>query len=219
MTFDCYGTLIDWEAGIRGAFRSLLERTGGARSVDVGILFELYEEEEKRVEREEYRSYREVLAETSRRVASRTGLKISERDAGFLAEDLPSWKPFEETNPALRKLGANCKLGILSNVDEDLLAGTLKHLFVPFDLIVTAEQVHSYKPGRAHFERARKIIGVESTWVHVAGSFYHDVEPAVQLAVPVVWVNRKGLALPENIPRGGVSSVRVLGELSRLFGF
>ena len=219
VTFDCYGTLIDWEAGIHGAFRSLLERTGGARNVDVSRLFELYEEEEKRVESEEYRSYREVLTETTRRVASKTGLKILERDAGFLAEDLPSWKPFEETNPALRKLSTNCKLGILSNVDEDLLAGTLKHLSVPFDLIVTAQQVRSYKPGKAHFERARKIIGGESTWVHVAGSLYHDVEPAVRLGVPVVWVNRKGLGLPGNISRSGVRLVRGLGELSGLFGF
>ena len=217
VTFDCYGTLIDWEAGIRGAFRSLLERTSGARSVEVGRLLELFEEEEKRVEREEYRSYREVLAETSRRVASKTDLKISERDAGFLAEDLPSWRPFEETNPALRNLSANCMLGILSNVDEDLLAGTLRQLSVPFDLIVTAEQVRSYKPGKAHFERARKIIGGESTWVHVAGSLYHDVEPAVRLGVKVVWVNRKGLALPRNISRGRVNSVRGLEELSGLF--
>ena len=198
----------------------MLERAGGgARKVDVGRLFELYEDEEKRVEREEYRSYREVLRETSKRVASKAGLNLSERDAEFLAEDLPTWKPFEETNPALRKLSENCRLGILSNVDEDLLAGTLRHLSATFDLIVTAEQVRSYKPEKAHFERARKIIGGESNWVHVAGSLYHDVEPAVRLGVQVVWVNRKGLALPGNISRSGLNSVRELGELAGLFGF
>lgn len=220
VSFDCYGTLIDWETGIRSAFRSLLERAGGgARKVDVGRLFELYEDEEKRVEREEYRSYREVLTETSKRVASKAGIKISERDAEFLAEDLPTWKPFEETNPALRNLSENCRLGILSNVDEDLLAGTLRHLSVSFDFIVTAQQVRSYKPRSAHFERARKIIGSESVWVHVAGSLYHDVEPAMRLGVPVVWVNRKRLPLPRAISAGPMTVVGGLGDLPGLFGF
>ncbi len=218
VTFDCYGTLIDWEAGIRGAFQALLSRTGGPPKLGSGRLFQLYEEEEKKVEKEEYRSYRGVLAETSIRVGAKVGWKLSEKDAGFLAEDLPNWKPFAETNPALGRLSQSCRLGILSNVDEDLLAGTLRHLSVPFDLIVTAEQVRSYKPGKAHFERARKIIGGESRWVHVAGSLYHDVEPAVRIGLPVVWVNRKGVALP---PLSGqqVNLVRGLGELPGLFGF
>ena len=219
VTFDCYGTLIDWEAGIRGAFQALLARTGWPSKVDLGKLFDLYEEEEKKVEKEEYRSYRKVLAETAMRVGAKGGWKLSDRDAGFLAEDLPNWKPFAETNPALDRLSGNCRLGILSNVDEDLLAGTLKHLSAKFDLIVTAEQVHSYKPGKAHFERARKIIGGESVWVHVAGSLYHDVEPAVRLGVPVVWVNRKKASLPQAFSGKPVNLVKGLVELPSLFGF
>src|SRR5262249_24748930 len=128
VTFDCYGTLIDWEAGIRGAFQAIISKAPGSRKVDSSKLFELYEEEEKRVEKEEYRSYRRVLTETVMRIGAKTGLKFTNSDAGFLAEDLPNWKPFAETNPSLGRLSGSCRLGILSNVDEDLLAGTLKHL-------------------------------------------------------------------------------------------
>jgi 2-haloalkanoic acid dehalogenase type II len=216
LTFDCYGTLIDWESGISGAFRSLLARSRSTPKVDVAKLFKLYEEEEKRVEKEEYRPYREVLAETASRVARRTGWELPLEDAGFFADDLPSWKPFEETNPALRRLSRNCELGILSNVDEDLLAGTLKHLAVPFDLIVTAEQVRSYKPGRAHFEKAKEIIG-GSAWVHVAGSLYHDIEPALGLGISAVWVNRKAQRAPPNISSRMIS-VKNLAELATSLG-
>ena len=215
LTFDCYGTLIDWETGIRGAFRKALARSGRV-GVDEGRLFELYEDEEKMVEKEEYRPYRMVLAETARRVAGKTGWEMSLEEAGFLAEDLPGWKPFEDTNPALKRFSEKFKLGILSNVDEDLLAGTLRHLSVPFDLIVTAEQVRSYKPGRAHFDRARKVIG-SSGWVHVAGSLYHDIVPAVQLGVRAVWVNRRGMTVPRNVSGRMVAVVRGLSELAGLF--
>ncbi len=217
LTFDCYGTLIDWEAGIRGAFRNMLAKKKGSPGVDDGRLFELYEEEEKRVEMEEYRPYREVLGEAAGRVAGRVGWEWSEEESGFLARDVPSWKPFQDTNATLKRLSEECRLGILSNVDEDLLAGTLKHLAVPFDLIVTAEQVRSYKPGRAHFERARKIVG-SSEWVHVAGSLYHDIMPALGLGVRAVWVNRKGLAVPGDVDGRLVGVTRSLRELPGLLG-
>jgi 2-haloalkanoic acid dehalogenase type II len=217
LTFDCYGTLIDWEAGIRGAFREMLAKKKGSHGMNDERLFELYEEEEKKVEIEEYRLYREVLAEAARRVAGRVGWELSEEESGFLAGDLPSWKPFKDTNATLERLSEKCRLGILSNVDEDLLAGTLRHLAVPFNLIVTAEQVRSYKPGRAHFDKARKIVG-SSEWVHVAGSLYHDIMPALELGVRAVWVNRKGLAVPGDVDGRLVGVTRSLRELSGLLG-
>jgi 2-haloalkanoic acid dehalogenase type II len=107
-----------------------------------------------------------------------------------LAEQLPRWDPFPDTNPALERLARKCKLGILSNVDNDLLTDTLKQINIPFDLVVTAERVRSYKPGTKHFEEAQRIIE-DRGWLHVAASLYHDIEPALKLGIKTAWVNRK----------------------------
>jgi 2-haloalkanoic acid dehalogenase type II len=144
------------------------------------------------VEAGPYKSYRQVLGETAAGVAGRLGWKLSPESAGFLAESLPSWRPFPDTNAALTRLRLRgVRLGILSNVDEDLLAGTRRHLDVPFDLVVTAEQVRSYKPGHAHFEAARLSLGPGARWLHAAQSYFHDVVPARALGIPVAWINRK----------------------------
>ncbi len=178
ITFDCYGTLIDWENGIAGAFR------------DAGVdrpreeLLRAYAEAERAVEHERYRPYREVLTESAARIAG--------RDGSFLAESLPHWQPFPDTNPALERLrGAGYKLGILSNVDDDLLAETRRHFSVDFDLIVTAQQVRSYKPAHGHFLAARAAIGGQR-WLHAAQSNFHDIAPATALGIPSAWVNRHG---------------------------
>jgi 2-haloalkanoic acid dehalogenase type II len=111
--------------------------------------------------------------------------------ASFLTESLPAWRPFEDTNPALERLrAAGLRLGILSNVDDDLLAGTRRHFTVPFELIVTAAQVRSYKPAPGHFLAARERLG-NARWLHAAQSWFHDVEPAAALGISVAWVNRK----------------------------
>lgn len=182
ITFDCYGTLIDWRAGIRAAF----ERIG----VNGDDALRAYMEIEPQVERG-YRPYRDVLRETGERIAP----------GARLAESLPSWEPFPDTNPALQRLrAAGIRLGILSNIDDDLLAGTRKHFDVEFDVIVTAQQVRSYKPGSAHFNEARKRIG-SARWLHAAQSDYHDIVPANALGVPNAWINRLGeKALPGGEP-------------------
>ena len=191
VTFDCYGTLIDWETGIQHAFEQALEGTG-LNPAQEAEMFELYQEEEKRVEdRMPYRSYRQVLALAAVAAARKFGKTVPEKLSSILAEQLPSWSPFPDTNPALERLATEYTLGILSNVDEDLLAGTLKHFTVPFDLVVTAERVRSYKPATEHFEEARGIIGADRGWLHVAASLYHDIEPASRLGINAVWVNRK----------------------------
>jgi len=191
VTFDCYGTLIDWETGIRSAFKQALEGTGLSQTQEAE-LFDLYEEEEKKIEGQmSYRPYREVLSLAASAAARKFGKNIPERLSSILAKRLPSWAPFPDTNPALERLATEYVLGILSNVDDDLLAGTLKHFTVPFDLVVTAERVRSYKPGTEHFEEARRTIGADRGWLHVAASLYHDIEPASRLGINTAWINRK----------------------------
>lgn len=214
VTFDCYGTLIDWETGIQRAFEQALEGTGLTQTQETE-LFELYQEEEKKIEGEmPYRKYSEVLALAASRAARKFGKNIPDKLSSILAEQLPTWEPFPDTNPALEKLSSEYTLGILSNVDNDLLAGTLKHLTVPFDLIVTAERVRSYKPGTEHFEEARRIIGADRGWLHVAASLYHDIEPASRLGINAMWVNRKNSS--EGRPFRGkiLREVRDLGQLA-----
>lgn len=216
VTFDCYGTLIDWETGIRDSFRRAFPEKGSP-DIEENRIFELYEEEERKVEKElPYRSYRQVLSETVSRVARKTGWELAPEQFGFLARDLPSWKPFQDTNPVLQRLVRKCRLGILSNVDDDLLSGTLKHLATPFEIIVTAEQVKAYKPSTAHFEKARKVIGDGREWLHVAGSLYHDIEPARKLGIEAVWVNRKNQPLPGNYLGSRVKQVDGLEKLAAM---
>ena len=190
ITFDCFGTLIDWEAGISAAF--LRKAAEGGVTLTREAVLEAYARHEPIVQAEAFRSYREVLGEAALRAAQDLRWFLSPREAGFLADSLPEWPPFPDTVPALKALAtAGKKLGLLSNVDNDLLAATRRrHLPVAFDLIVTAEQVGSYKPSRGHFIEARDHIG-EQSWLHAAQSYFHDVIPARSLGIPVAWVNRK----------------------------
>jgi 2-haloalkanoic acid dehalogenase type II len=182
ITFDCYGTLIDWRSGIRAAFESI--------GVDGDEALRNYMEIEPQIE-QGYRPYREVLREVGKRIAP--GVRLD--------ETLRSWKPFADTNPALERLRkSGVRLGILSNVDDDLLAETRKHFTVDFDVIVTAQQVRSYKPGHAHFIEARKRIG-DARWLHAAQSNFHDIVPANELGIPNAWINRLAeSALPGGTP-------------------
>src|SRR5262245_33959172 len=142
ITFDCYGTLIDWEAGISAAFAAAAAADGVRLNREAVLA--AYVELEPVVESEAYRPYREVLAETARRAAARLGWTISDERAAFLPVSLPDWPPFTDTNPALERLAAaGHRLGILSNVDDDLLAATRRHFTVTFEPIITAQQVRS----------------------------------------------------------------------------
>ena len=217
LTFDCYGTLIDWDTGIRTAFEKALMKTGTTPSLAAKALA-LYEKEESRLEREKpHLQYRQVLSKTVLSVAGRIGWNLEEAHSSFLAESLPTWKPFQDTNPALERLAKRHMLGILSNVDNDLLAGTMKQLQARFDILVTAENVKSYKPAFAHFEKAHELIG-DRRWVHVAGSQYHDIEPAATLGIRAIWVNRKRARLLRDYPEDQVSQVEDLNHLADLLG-
>jgi 2-haloalkanoic acid dehalogenase type II len=212
ITFDCYGTLIDWEAGIAGALRAAL--AAGGVTVDPDRVLAVYHGVEPAVQAERFQTYRDVLAESARRVAARLGWALPGGQASFLADSLPGWTPFADTNGALDRLArAGYRLGILSNVDDDLLAGSRRHFTVAFDpaLIITAQQVRSYKPGPAHFEAARARLGGQR-WLHAAQSYFHDVVPARSLGIPVAWINRKGERPPR--PSGAEAEFRSLAEFA-----
>jgi 2-haloalkanoic acid dehalogenase type II len=195
VTFDCYGTLVDWEGGLATA----LMRAAWADGVrlDRAAVIRAYMAAEREVEAGPYRPYREVLAESARGVAARLGWRFDPARASFLAESLPGWVPFPDTNASLERLRtAGYALGILSNIDDDLLAGTRRHFTVDFELVVTAQQVRAYKPARPHFEAARRVIGSRS-WLHVGQGYFHDMVPARAHGIPNAWINRNGDA-PED---------------------
>jgi 2-haloacid dehalogenase/putative hydrolase of the HAD superfamily len=214
ITFDCYGTLIDWESSIISAFQSEAAKDGVELQSDQ--IIEAYAAEEPSVESAPYRSYREVLAETASRVAAKLGWNLTVERAGFLAASLPEWQPFPDTNPALERLARRFQLGILSNIDDDLLTATRRHFTADFDLIVTAQQVKSYKPGLAHFKEAIVRAG-EKRLLHAAQSYFHDVVPTSKLGIPVVWINRKGSRVEPGAPVP-THEVRTLAELANLLG-
>ncbi len=212
VTFDCYGTLIDWETGIGEAIAAAAREDGVLLGRDQ--IVRAYHEVEPTVEAADYRPYREVLRDTAVGVAQRLGWDLAAEQARFLADSVSRWPAFADTNPALEQMKANGhKLGILSNVDDDLLGLTLNHFTVEFDLLVTAEQVRSYKPAHGHFRRAREVMG-DMRWLHTAQSYFHDIVPACELGIPVVWVNRK-VEVPMGKARAD-SEVATLNELAAL---
>jgi 2-haloacid dehalogenase len=187
-TFDCYGTLIDWNSGIR----TVLEGFFGAERAP-GLLAR-YHALEPQVQAETYRSYAEVLTITLERLATEAGLPIPEGDTGALAHSLPSWPPFPEVPRSLAELRARrWNLAILSNTDHALITASQKTLGVPFDLVVTAEDVGSYKPAHGHWQRFfERTTADREHHVHVAASLFHDVAPARELGLKIVWINRLG---------------------------
>jgi 2-haloalkanoic acid dehalogenase type II len=211
ITFDCYGTLIDWERGISEAFLEAAAADGV--TLDRKMVLAAYEQVEPLVEGEQYRSYREVLTETASRVAHMLGWPVAYERAIFLHDSLPRWRPFPDTNPALGRLGgAGYRLGILSNTDDDLIAATRKHFAVDFELVITAQQVRSYKPNPAHWLAARKHIGA-TPWLHAAQSNLHDIVPTNVLGIPNAWINRRSdTALPGGTPSYELASMAAFAE-------
>jgi 2-haloacid dehalogenase len=187
-TFDCYGTLIDWNAGIR----AVLERLWGVEQASE--LLERYHELEPQVQAEEYRSYAEVLTLTLERLAQDVGYGIPEGESGMLAQSLPTWSPFPEVPGALRELRRRgWNLVILSNSDRDLIIASEKQIGVPFDLMIVAEDVGSYKPAHGHWQRFfEATTASKEHHVHVAASLFHDIAPARELGLTSVWINRLG---------------------------
>lgn len=190
LTFDCYGTLIDWESGILAALRPILQAQGRKLN-DEGIL-ELYGVLEAQEEAGEYRPYSDILQLVIMKMGARLVFTPDAKQVRALVDSIGDWLPFSDTVAALRRLKLRYKLGIISNVDDDLFARTAKQLEVPFDAVITAQQARSYKPSIRNFELALESIGEPAGRVlHVAQSLYHDVPPAKSLGMGTVWVDRR----------------------------
>jgi 2-haloacid dehalogenase len=188
VTFDVYGTLIDWETGIYEAFAK--EAARDDFEIDRAQLIPLFHEISREIEGGSYELYAEVLRRTAIEIAKRLEWPLEPSRSGFLPDSVQRWAPFRETNTQLQKLSKKYKLGLLSNIDDKLLGQTRRHIPTDFDLVVTAQQVRSYEPEPAHFTECARRVGGKRGWVHVAASYYHDVVPCIKARVPVIWVNR-----------------------------
>jgi 2-haloacid dehalogenase len=189
LTFDCYGTMIDWETGIFSALRPILAAHG--KKISDSVLLELYSELEASAEKGEFLRYRDVLQSVVRGFGERLGFSPTDAEVRSLPESLANWQPFPDTVEALRKLKSRYQLAVISNVDDDLFASTAPKLGVVFDHVITAQQAQCYKPCIRMFELAEERIRVSrERWLHVGQSIYHDVIPAQSLGIATVWVNR-----------------------------
>ena len=189
LTFDCYGTLINWEAGILAALHKVLSAHG--KSLDDARLLTMYGDFEARAEQGPFRPYREVLESVVQQFGDQLGFTPSPQEMRSLPDSLASWRPWPDTVAALRELKTRYRLAILSNVDDDLFAATRPQLEVQFDEVVTAQQAQAYKPSMKLFELALSRINAPAHRVlHVGQSIYHDVIPAQALGLATVWVNR-----------------------------
>lgn len=192
LTFDCYGTLIDWQRGIVEALQPIVRRHG-IEAYDLDLLW-LYSTFEAPIQAENpSMRYAEVLRRVMDRFAAHLGLRLTSDDRDVLVRTLPDWPAFPDTAAALAALGASYKLCITSNIDNDLIAQTLARLGVRFDEVVTAQQLGSYKPQPAHWREAmRRMVVRREDLLHVAQSLYHDIAPAKSLGISTAWVNRYG---------------------------
>lgn len=182
VTFDCFGTLVDWRHGIATGAELLYPGRGAE-------LLELYSPHERQVQRESPGlRYRLVMAEALRRTARDAGLDLLEDDASVLAAGIPYWPAFPETAAALAELrDAGWRLALLTNCDRDIIGETQRRIRTPIDVVVTAEDVGSYKPAHGHFTHFERTFGAtRDNWVHVAQSYFHDMVPAAELEIPRV---------------------------------
>jgi 2-haloacid dehalogenase len=196
-TFDCFGTLVDWDAGVRDCLSSLWP------DGDAGALLARYHEIEPRLQLGRSVPYRQVLDESLAEIASSVGLEVPGGRASALSDSLASWPPFGETHDVLTELRERgWRLAILSNTDPDLLASSVTAIDVPVDLRVTAAEAGSYKPAFGDWETFFRESGADrARQVHVGASLFHDVEPCAKLGLPCVWIDRIGAT--SELPRAG----------------
>jgi 2-haloacid dehalogenase/putative hydrolase of the HAD superfamily len=215
VTFDVYGTLIDWEKGVAEAFQKEAARDGFTLNIDevIGHFHEISRD----IEGGSYELYAEVLRRTALEIAKRIEWPLEPSRSGFLPDSVQRWQAFKETNTQLKKFEKKFDIGLISNVDDKLLGQTRRHIPFDYDLVVTAQQVRSYKPDPAHFKEAARRIGGKKGWVHVAASLYHDVEPCIKDKIPVIWVNRKKEVL-EPGQKKPTAEVKTLLEAAKLLG-
>jgi 2-haloacid dehalogenase/putative hydrolase of the HAD superfamily len=215
VTFDVYGTLIDWESGAYDAFTKEASRDGF--TIERDELIPLFHSIQREIEAGSYELYAEVLRRTAVRISKDLAWPLEPSRSGFLPDSVARWPPFKETNAQLDRFAKKYNIGLISNIDDKLLGLTRRHFRTDFDLVVTAQQVRSYKPDPAHFTECERRIGGRRGWVHVAASYYHDVEPCLKKKVPVVWVNRHKQKL-EPGQKAPTAEVPNLREAAKLLG-
>jgi 2-haloacid dehalogenase/putative hydrolase of the HAD superfamily len=215
VTFDVYGTLIDWDSGAYDAFEREAKRDGFSLERDQVI--RLFHEVQQQIQAGSYELYAEVLRRTAVQIAKELDWPLEPSRSGFLPDSVQRWPPFKETNSVLQKIAKKHKVGLISNIDDKLLGQTRRHIPLDFDLVVTAQQVRSYKPDPAHFTECERRIGGKKGWVHVAASYYHDVEPCLKKKIPVIWVNRNKQSLESNQKKPD-AEVATLREAQKLLG-
>ena len=215
VTFDVYGTLIDWETGAFDAFSA--EATRDGFTIERDELIPLFHEVQQRIQAGSYELYAEVLRRTAVEIAKEMGWPLEPSRSGFLPDSVQRWPPFKETNSVLQKIAKKHKIGLISNIDDKLLGQTRRHIPLDFDLVVTAQQVRSYKPDPAHFTECERRIGGKKGWVHVAASYYHDIEPCLKKKIPVIWVNRSKQQLESNQKKPDIE-VSNLREAAKALG-
>ncbi len=201
LTFDCYGTLIDWEAGLTRSFEQIFGPQALSRRQE---LFETYVQIEAHIEGGAYRPYREILNEVVGRLGRRYGWKLTAKRRFLLPELLPTWAPFADTNDALKRLKKKYRLGLLSNIDRDLFARTAKQFPIAFDFVVTAQDVQSYKPALGHFHHMLEKHAEKQSTLHVAQSQCHDGRPANELGIAFAWINRYNEPADREVIASGV---------------
>ena len=194
LSFDCYGTLIDWERGILSALKPLITRQGIALSDSE--LLQLYGRFEREAQAQTpFVNYRAVLKQVLLSLRSHLKLDVRPQEENLLVESMSQWPAFPDTIAALKALKGRMRLAILSNVDNDLSQLSQAHLKVAFDWVITSEQLESYKPSENNFRYALATFGTTpGQHIHVAQSLYHDIAPATALGIKTVWVNRQGAA-------------------------
>jgi 2-haloacid dehalogenase len=206
LTFDCYGTLVDWRKGMTDALRSV----AGGRAEDLLDAYHRHEASQQATT--PFPSYRQVLHDALSLAARDLGLDLGDGQLHVLGDTMAAWPAFDETASTLNQLRSDgWRLGILSNVDNEVVRRTVDELGAPIDLVITAEDVRSYKPAAGHFETFRRHLeSPDVPWLHVACSLYHDVEPANRIGTPAVFVNREGVST------AGIDVVAVLPDLHEL---
>ena len=190
LSFDCYGTLVDWETGITTAVAGIFARHGVRKTQDE--ILALFANAEPKVQTSgEFLDYRRVLSDVMQLMAWEASIRLTPAEARTLPDSLPSWPIFPDAPAALKKLQQRYRLAIISNVDDDLFAQSEQALGIKFDAVVTSQQARVYKPSLVGFNLAQERMEVEEDrWLHVGESLYHDIGPANRLGIDSVWVNR-----------------------------
>jgi len=208
-SFDCYGTLIDWENGIYNALKIVFERHG--IEVEREGILKLYSQIEPELEKE-YKPYKVILKMAAERIFDVYGIEATDEEKEVLVRSIYTWKPFNDVKESLVEIKRYGKIAVISNTDEDIIKASIENMGIDFDFVVTAEKVKAYKPSLKVFEFAYKMFGVDkSEWIHVGQSVFHDIVPAKKFGLKTVLIKRRGFgATPEVRERADFE----FGELS-----